>query len=136
MKLEKQVSSIEQSKKLKELLELGQWKNIDFNFYWMKTEASENYFLTTNDKVGGYAYPVDSMPAFTSAELGVMLPMYYETHRGAMDDGFYCSQLESKEGEWFGMGTTEAMAKADMVIRLIEEGKLKAEEVNQRLNHG
>lgn len=136
MKIENQVCTLEQAKKLKELLNLGQWKNVDFNFYWMLTEGALDYFLTTGPRVGGYAYPIDQVPCFTVAELGVMLPSETGTQRTGSEDSDYANWEWADDNNQMGMGmfATEAEARADCIICLLEKKLITPEEVNNRLN--
>jgi len=151
-----QVANVEQAKKLNQLLNVPQWKNIDFNFYWMKTEATDNFFLTEAAKVGGYAYPVEYFPTFTVAELGVMLPEEIN-HKHNEHSSYYFMQGHGINGEteknepvcWYednDLETSlevmnmkycgaknEAQARADMLIFLLENKLITPEEVNKRL---
>lgn len=147
MKLQHQVCTVKQAKRLKELLSHYQWKNVDFNFYWMKTEATSNYFLTTAERVGGYAYPVDSVAAFTVAELGAMLPFELlnpasmEHRRMITNSDFtvgiwkykFLWRIRTSEGIAAVDFKTEAEARAAMLIYLLENELLTADEANQRL---
>ena len=63
-----------------------------------------------------------------------MLPNYYESHKGAMDDTWYCGMLEGGDGEYFAIEKTESEARAAMLIYLLGNHLTTPEEVNQRLN--
>ena len=132
MKLEQQVCTLEQAKKLKELgveqKVLYQWKVNDVQTVVIDTPMAmwiERYV----PPVGNAFYA-----AFTVAELGVMLPNYYESHKGAMDDTWYCGMLEGGDGEYFAIEKTESEARAAMLIYLLGNHLTTPEEVNQRLN--
>lgn len=133
MKLEQQVCTLEQAKKLKELgveqKVLYQWKVNDVQTVVIDTPMAmwiERYV----PPVGNAFYA-----AFTVAELGVMLPNYYESHKGAMDDTWYCGMLEGGDGEYFAIEKTESEARAAMLIYLLGNHLTTPEEVNQRLNN-
>ena len=135
MKLEKQVCNLSQSKRLNELLVLGQWKNIDFNFYWIKTQSSNAYFLTGNP--GAYVYPVDHVPTFTVSELCEMLPVDFISFKVSAGNEWCCHKLKDGRGE-FDMfksqyGKTQAECCASMVIHLLENNLLSVETCNKSM---
>jgi hypothetical protein len=141
MKMEQQVCTLEQAKKLNELLELGQWKDVDFNYYWMKTEGSDEYFLTTGTRVGGFAYPVDSVPCFTVGELGIMLPFDTSVKRGLTK---FCCRYNWYEffdktvrtikanGYHQTLSKSEASARAKMLIFILENKLITVEQIKLR----
>jgi len=140
MKIEAQVCTFEQSKKLKEL---GINNKSTFN-YWDFNNVSDKFFHSGRQHlVYGEHCPASGsinnelkecwFPAFTVAELGVMLPNGYDTMqnsvdgwRGYNDDNSDCPP----DNEGFA---TEAEARAAMLIYLLENNLTTAEEVNQRL---
>jgi hypothetical protein len=138
MTIENQIATVEQSKRLGELLNISQWKNVDFNFYWVKTEASDpKYFASSH--FGGYVYIKEVIPTFTVAELGVMLPTL----------GFeFCKSNDGKGGDFFWLtghyraiegikieDKYEAQVRANMLIYLLEQNIATPEEVNNRLTN-
>ncbi len=127
MKIENQVVTIEQAKKLKEL---GVTQDTLYAFYhhWEINKMVYSLMLKDSDSIN------ESFAAPTVAELGVMLPNYYESHKGAMDDTWYCGMLEGGDGEYFAIEKTESEARAAMLIYLLENHLTTPEEVNQRLN--
>ena len=126
--LEKQVTSLELSKRLKELGvkqdSYWKWENYSKNAYgyvkeWQLTDSS---CLDDEINVIGLRDPKDYeiYAAFTVAELGEMLPGGY--HSSRMDDVWYCEDVYVTKAE------TEANARAKMLIWLIEN---KLVEVNK-----
>lgn len=114
MKLEDQVVSLEQAKRLKELGVLQ-----ESCFYYNQYDNTVHLDIA-KDHCGG---DERCWSAFTVAELGKMLPAGYKTTKGhsvfiveGMPDEPFSIQRES----------TEADARAKMVIYLLEEGLLKA----------
>lgn len=145
MKLEDQVCTQEQAKKIKELGVIQKslfyhhpaFERPVFGEEWT-TEAGKQYkkTLVCNDKRG-------SASAFTVAELGVLLPKglggndghnwsFYHRHCWKGESVGYSSYgINPIEQGWF---ITEAESRADMLIQLLEIGKATAEECNKRLN--
>lgn len=117
MKLEKQVTSLEISKRLKEL----GVKQESF-FHWC---GLKNY----NIQYGDFSYMGDVISAFTVAELGEMLLPEVDsgkTNEGSpayVKGGKWISCLMHKSGERIShrvYGETEADARGKMLIYLIE----------------
>lgn len=142
MKIENQVCTLEQAKKLKELdvRPYSMWVWVPpfpvFNSETRLVLIGEFQNALKSSILSEEAKKlVDSYPAFTVAELGVMLPNYYESHKGAMDDTWYCVMLEGGDGEYFAIEKTESEARADVLIYLLENNLTTAEEVNQRLTN-
>lgn len=156
MKLENQVCTLEQAKRLKELL--GEFYGL---FVYMENKAlpSDSKIMLSKQtesfkqmgKIEGSAW-IKYHPAFTVAELGVMLPHFDNlaqmggfVHLTEFDpsgqDGkpFYCvwEYDKDKEGAGFGReiidGETEAQARAAMLIYCLERQLTTPEEVNNRL---
>lgn len=129
MKLEKQVCSLKQAKILKELgieqKSLFYWKQNEIQTVVTESKMKEwiaKYLPTINDYYS----------AFTASELGQMLPEYFESHSGPMDENWYCGILEGGEDEYFAMENTQAEAMAAMLIHLLKNGNL-VEACNSRL---
>lgn len=143
MKLEQQVCTLEQAKKLKELgivpkSVLFLWLDYSKNSHGPKIVNAD---VMDFESDRSYIYA-----AFTVAELGVMLPDYitgehlytYQQRRGALDkrkvkhDIYYWCMgnifLHTVTGE------IEAEARAAMLIYLLENKLITPEEVNNRLN--
>lgn len=73
-------------------------------------------------------------PAFTVAELGVMIGGGYDTMY-CTGEGWRCFNMEG--ADYFeNTFPTEAQARAQMLIDLLETGSEKVEQVNQRLING
>ena len=125
MNLEKQVCTKEQSQKLYNLGIRG-----ESLFYHTQSDWGIMPKKSIDFK-NGYV-----LNAFTTAELGEMLPEYYESHSGPMYENWYCGPVECGDGDFFAMEATEAQAKATMLINLLEtenaiEGGVEA--CNKRL---
>lgn len=137
MKLENQVCTLQQAKRLREL-GITQKSLFYHHPLFGKPVFGETRLnftkphrkLVCNDKENSFS-------AFTVAELGAMLPTGYDTMR--------CTEIDWVTEEWHGFDDlgkdfpdengykTEAECRAAMVIRLLENGAINAEEVNQRL---
>lgn len=133
MKLEKQVCSFTQAKKLAELSLC-----VDSLFNWkLTTEGSESIsevVFSQTEKI----VPADLLPALTVAELGLLLPSvvqydededyYLQGSIGNREGEFYYiwfqSSLDNVEWELFPSieKDTEAEARAEALIWLIENG--------------
>ena len=167
MKLENQVCSLDQGKILKELGVQGEalfsWfgnekiLNLDRNDDGMElnTWVFVSSTVPVNNMQEEHRYDISQetpiCPAFTVAELGVMLPstMPYEEHiimrmdsgPWIENNGYSCGYIEVMADYDMGAyiysksGKTEAQARAAMLIYLLEEGLITATEVNQRLNN-
>jgi hypothetical protein len=110
MKLEQQVTSLELSKKLKEL----GVKQESF-FYWaLRQDVS---WICAQGK--GWS---DSVSAFTVAELGEMLPEEYVLpYRMDSDNGRWrCYPIEDDEDLFLAEADIEADARAKMLVYLLE----------------
>jgi hypothetical protein len=137
MKLSEQVISLEQAKRLKDL-------GIE--------ESSQFYHF--KGKITTEAYGNDYWPAFTVAELGVMLP--HPSSLNEMGGWLHNSECDTtstdglpwyllweydldKENAGFGRhivsGVTEAEARASMLIYLLENNLVTPAEINQRLTN-
>jgi hypothetical protein len=143
MQLENQVITLEQAKRLKEL---GITALATFYFV-------ENYGLIPRmiyDGYGGYEenetvtnaldgiYKNYCYPAFTVAELGVMLPSEVRTGSGGYGGLVYVfnplgNRLDNCEDFNYSDYTSEAEARGSMLIYLLENNLITVEEVNQRL---
>jgi hypothetical protein len=73
------------------------------------------------------------IPAYSVAELGVMLPRLCHSFKGISNDDFLCCEnfIVSESKGLFG--STEAHVRAMMLIWLIENKIITVEEVNNRL---
>lgn len=142
MNIENQVCTLEQAKRLKEL-----------------GVCQDSYFLFGEEAgriVEGWSvegYEDNFYSAFTVAELGVMLPKRLQASWKRKDDtglgGSWESScncpLEMQYDEkkklhivkyvlaFSGKGTTEAIARASLLIGILEYKLISVEEVNQRL---
>lgn len=146
MKIENQICTLEQSQKLHEL---GVEKHKSFLSYWPnpkvleggRVEPDGTYEIMPTDWSRTYASAVKDS-AFTVAELGIMIGNKYtisETTNHKEDDKRWIC------GDVFGIddgdydynickyGATEAEARANILIHLIENRYVTVDEVNQRL---
>jgi len=125
MKIENQVCTAQQGKRL---MELGISNESLFH------HVIEETALGIERRVAYLASPPNNhIPAFTVAELGVMMPSGYDTMR-----------LEADLNKWRGYDLdgadcpsdffdTEAECRAAMIIFLLENGHITADECNKRL---
>ena len=137
MKIQDQVCTLEQAKKLKELgveqKVLWQWKVNNVQSVVISTPMA--FWIDTYvPSVGNVFYA-----AFTVAELGVMLPISFISFKVTAGKEFSCAKLKDNYPEidfsfTSKFGTNEAEARAEMLIYLLENKLIKAEEVNQRLS--
>lgn len=145
MKLENQVSTYEQGLRLKEL-----GVNHGSIFYWFKNENLEGEFIDLGIL---YNPSEESVSAYTVAELGVMLPVMLELESGSLSaivshrlnpnwatgynaihlNKWLCYNLENEDFSTYH--STEAEARAAMLIYLLENNHTTPEEVNTRLKN-
>lgn len=114
MKVEEQVCSLIQAKKLKEL-------GIEQNslFYWIDRGNDSKVLYGQNVEF------LNSLPivsAFTVAELGELLPTETYTQRTGSNNSEYANWEFTDDGNELGMGAfkTEAQARATLLIYLLE----------------
>lgn len=121
MKIENQVCSLEQAKYLKELGVITQ------SYFAYQGSTDHDPDLKSDD---GKDYP-----AFTVAELGVMLPSETLTIRRGSEDSAFPNWEWENEAEQKGCGCyeNEAEARADHLIILLEHNKTTVAEVNARI---
>ena len=118
MKIEQQVTSLELSKKLREL-----GVKQESLFYWV--EGDMGGMSISQLDVHGFTKDHVHCSAFTVAELGEMLPAMTESKYFSSDFGEHdgenwgCNAKEA--GYKFIMAKTEADARAKMLIYLIEK---------------
>lgn len=145
MKLQDQVITLEQAKKLKEL-----GVNGDSAFRWLCLSEVNGLNSTYDYWEIHYDNPIkvckDRLPAYTVAELGQVLPFWVEDPEDKQ-----CYPLDmyrfNPDWEWHiaYQGTsdkslisltahTEAEARAKMLIHLLENNHTTPEQVNQSLN--
>lgn len=126
MKIENQVCSLKQAKHLKAF---GIIQRSYFNYYRINT--FEQYSLGSGES--GFWYS-----AFTVAELGVMLPASAYTVYQPLNNKSYsfldAEDLTSCDNvRLFSIHATEAEARAAMLIYLLENNIITADEVNKKL---
>lgn len=123
MNLEEQVCSLELSKKLKEL-----GVKQESQFYWIEGEK-EHYLCMKRNTI---YYDINNLiplnlklckddkiySAFTVAELGEILPVFYKSHK--FFDLWYCEYTDQYNHVDRCTAETEADARAKMKIYLIE----------------
>jgi hypothetical protein len=130
MKIEDQVCTLEQAIKLDKL-----GLKAESLFYWWRwdiPEAGDSYTLCTayeleHCKDNPMVYP-EWYSAFTVAELGIMLPKGYCSGNGVLSDEVkWCDKIHFINDDIVFLndaevtsGPTEAIARAAMLIKLIE----------------
>lgn len=133
MKIENQVCTPDQAKRLNEL---GVAQGLSA-FYWETQSAHDETILHYNrHPFGGYKEAQYCFSAYNVAELGEVLPTAYDTMR---------TTLTPSKFEWLGYDNdgngcpdgkgyaTEAECRAAMLIHLIESSLLSVNEVNERI---
>lgn len=153
MKLENQVCTFEQAKKLKEL---GVSSRSKFVIALQEDGETGTYCFVINNGIPVSVYDgtnkslYKTIPVYTVAELGAMLPdTYNRIFNGAsmaqitscrhFSEKTYCLFVEElvNTDETFLIDVrkdTEAEARAAMLIYLLEKNITTVEEVNNRLN--
>lgn len=124
MTLEQQVTNLEISKKLKEL---GVKQESLFSYYTATLRGKSRVRVLIGEETDVLADAGDEIQyepicsTFTVAELGEVLPVYYESHRGHGEQGgpYYCTNRVLALSQ---KGDTEANARGKMLIYLIEKG--------------
>ena len=136
MKLQDQVCTLEQAKKLKEL---GVIQDSIFCFIGdgnpdPKYFTSFEIYYSANAMLEvGASWHEHRIAAFTVAELGIMLPSETLTiRRGSESFPNWEWENEGRQTGW-GCFNTEAAARADHLIMLLENKLITVEEVNKRL---
>mgnify|MGYP000317131226 CR=1 FL=1 len=132
MKIENQVCTLEQAKKLTALGVTAEplfWYVIDIDPI-TPLDIIQKWQHSNFDQCEKYA-------AFTVAELGVMLPSETHTQRTGSEDSEYDNWewVDDGNGNANGLYNTEVEARAAMLIYLLENNLTTAEEVNQRLTN-
>lgn len=123
MKLQDQVCTLEQAKKLKELgvSQTGRYSWFGFeDKYWVQTTKP------VGDEKLSYSADLERYKiasAFTVAELGVMLPLVCNTYR--MTDGKWVVLFSPKEhyARKSKYCDTEAESRADMLLTLLYQSR-------------
>lgn len=131
MKLENQVCTLEQAKKLKELGIVQ-----DSLFSWRKGEfynTGEWIFewYVTNDAYDFEIEPSESYSAFTVAELGMMLGGIFTIERNEKLGLYFASTPKGKKK---ALNFTIASALTSELIGEIEERSISIQEINNRLS--
>lgn len=125
MKLQQQVTSLELSKRLKEL-GVKQWSL----FYWSIADdrkTMEIRYQTYVSEVNEETVPYYS--AFTVAELGEMFPQEYTSQKGLIYGGYWvCGIWNVQEEQELQKARTEADARAKMLIYLLENNLINIKE--------
>jgi len=123
MRLEDQVVSLELAKKLKEL---GIDQEAGCGFYWHKDKLVFAHSECGNHAIGDWN---NYIAAFTVAELGEMLPRFYESHRtnGITPEIEWTCQYKEDGKVTHQVSNTEADARAKMLVYLLENGLMKPE---------
>lgn len=126
MKLENQVCALEQGEKL---LKLG--VSNDSFFHWF---MDDDLIMGEHWSCGRLANPnEETIPAFTVAELGVMLPTGYDSMRVTERGAEMWRTYDESGNDFPNIFVTEAEARAAVLIHLLDTNIISPEEVNQRL---
>lgn len=129
MKLENQVCSLEQAKRLKEL-------GIEQKSHFVFCPTTEGHTIVNRESGIHLMWPDEHFAAFTVAELGVMLSAWlFPRHNNWMprpnETGFdVLGGLAERQSF-----ATEAQARAAMLIYLLENSHITPTSVNQRLSN-
>ena len=133
IQLKKQVCSLDLSKKLVELGVKAEplfWHVINIDL------------ITPHDIIQKWQHSnfnecEEKYPAYTVAELGMMLPQYYESHKAGVgktdSNTWYCGNLDFYDGQYLAIEKTEANARAKMLIELIQNDDCSIESLNSIL---
>ena len=111
LELEKQVTSLEPSKELKEL---GVKQDSLWYWIWVEWNEKTEWVLIPRDRA--IKVKKDKFSAFTVAELGKMLPIWVTTEKNDEDEFL----VRSEDSVYITWDNTEANARAKMLIYLIE----------------
>lgn len=124
MKLQDQLITLEQAKRL---VELG----VNTHSIFMICVALDGFVITSRE-TGVHLEASEYFPAYTVAELGVMLPTAYDSMR--LHEGWRVYDEDGNDGtgkdEVF---KTEAQARGALLIHLLETGIITAEQCNLAL---
>lgn len=129
MEIQNQVCTKQQGEKLYSL-------GIQFAgsyFYWHFGSVSETWVIVNKEESN--IFPSADYPAFTVAELGVMLPALSHSWVTKGNSYFNCSDNFNVGISIVFCENTEAEARAALLIYLLEEKVITPEEVNQKLNN-
>lgn len=119
MKIEEQVCSLELAKCLKEL---GVKQESHFYYEWYSDSAYSLGHLLIED----YAPGATMISAFNVSELGEMLPFFWDS--GKRIDDYICRVFEKNVSDTIAsFGSSEADARAKMLIYLIENGLINSQ---------
>jgi hypothetical protein len=113
MKLEDQVCSLELAKKLKEL-----GVKQESYFYWEWFSQNGKACLISQD--GWKINKMNTSSAFTVAELGLLLPSKCYTKKDRFPIEWFCYRYVDENQEDVWISDTEANARAEMLIYLID----------------
>lgn len=136
MDISKQVASLEQAKKLKEL-----GVKCDSYFRWSCGISEPKQDCIIASEYSSKSVQRNQYPAYTVAELGEMLPKRWEeywTESYNLGHGEWLCDLYKRVGdshsevELSKYGSTEAEARAAMLIHLLEQGIVKPEQINKK----
>lgn len=124
MKLQDQVCTLEQAKRLKEL------RVSQTSYFYYAENVPGIHETWMHEGFEGVFYS-----AFTVAELGQMLPSETFTERTGTELSQYANWqwINQGIGKALGPYNTESEARADHLIHLLETNAETAEEVNKRL---
>lgn len=134
MKIELQVCTLEQAKRLNEL---GIVQGASLFYYDCGGGIEQLQYNSNINPEGHYADALSCFSAFTVSELGTMLPAGYDTMKATVFSGLCLWHGFDLDGNDFPKDSafhTEAEARATMLIQLIESESVSVEEINKSLN--
>lgn len=123
MKLDDQCVSLELAKKLKEL---GIKK--ESLFYW-QFFPGHDFIIHDKDKARNYT--TETIPAFTSAELGEILPDWQETVKRAKQDWVCIIRHKHNDINDHAFAENEVNSRAKMLIHLLENKLIALDDINK-----
>jgi len=138
MKIENQVCTLDQANKIKEL-GIEQHSLFSFMAYGSEFKGDEKPCFNNYYKADSSSFLWAS--AFTCAELGIIIPdgftlsevtAHIEPHKQWIC-GRVIAEEEDYDYDFCEFGATEAQARANMLIYLLETDKTTAEICNKRL---
>lgn len=138
MKLENQVCTLRQAKKLKKLLGAGNASLFEWMHVQDQYKEKEPYYTLHQPAA---CYMIEKFPAFTASEILIMLPSnpegrdWYMRHNWKGISFGYNGRnagLPHIEQKWFKQNQM-AEAMADLLILMIETDVLTVEEINKSL---
>lgn len=138
MKIENQVCTLEQAKRLQELgvdaesvYYFSPWEYFDGETLFIGQKCDKGFFHCLDGEVETFTAK-EVYPAFTVAELGLMLPAGYDTMQTTAE-GWRCYDTNGNDVVKDFIYATESECRAAAVIHLLESNLTTVQEVNSKL---